>query len=37
LTLYWADGELALPRATKDELARQLVAHVAERYRAARG
>jgi phosphopantothenoylcysteine decarboxylase/phosphopantothenate--cysteine ligase len=36
LTLYWADGELALPRATKDELARQLVAHVAERYRAAR-
>jgi phosphopantothenoylcysteine decarboxylase/phosphopantothenate--cysteine ligase len=37
LTLYWADGELALPRATKDELARRLVAHVAERYRAARG
>ncbi|MGN6653953.1 MAG: bifunctional phosphopantothenoylcysteine decarboxylase/phosphopantothenate--cysteine ligase CoaBC [Rhodanobacter sp.] len=37
LTLYWADGELALPRASKDELARQLVGHVAERYRAARG
>jgi phosphopantothenoylcysteine decarboxylase/phosphopantothenate--cysteine ligase len=37
LTLYWDDGELALPRATKDELARQLVAHVAERYRATRG
>ena len=36
LTLYWADGELALPRAAKSELARQLVAQVAERYRAAR-
>jgi len=37
LTLYWADGELALPRAAKSELARQLIAQVAERYRATRG
>ncbi|CAM5492833.1 bifunctional phosphopantothenoylcysteine decarboxylase/phosphopantothenate--cysteine ligase CoaBC [Rhodanobacter lindaniclasticus] len=37
LTLYWTDGELALPRATKGALARQLIAHVAERYRATRG
>ena len=36
LTLYWADGELALPRADKSELARQLVAQVAARYRATR-
>ncbi len=34
LTLYWADGELALPRAGKSELARQLVAQIAVRYRA---
>ncbi|HXD35847.1 MAG TPA: bifunctional phosphopantothenoylcysteine decarboxylase/phosphopantothenate--cysteine ligase CoaBC [Rhodanobacter sp.] len=34
LTLYWADGELALPRAGKDELARQLIAQVAARYQA---
>ncbi|TAL89051.1 MAG: bifunctional phosphopantothenoylcysteine decarboxylase/phosphopantothenate--cysteine ligase CoaBC [Rhodanobacter sp.] len=34
LTLYWADGELALPRADKSELARQLIAQVAVRYRA---
>lgn len=37
LTLYWTDGELALPRAAKSELARQLIAQVAARYRAARG
>jgi phosphopantothenoylcysteine decarboxylase / phosphopantothenate---cysteine ligase len=37
LTLYWADGAAELPRAAKPELARQLIAHVAERYRAARG
>jgi len=36
LTLYWAGGECALPRAAKSELARQLVARVAERYRVAR-
>jgi phosphopantothenoylcysteine decarboxylase/phosphopantothenate--cysteine ligase len=37
LTLYWADGAAELPRAEKSELARRLIAHVAERYRAARG
>jgi phosphopantothenoylcysteine decarboxylase/phosphopantothenate--cysteine ligase len=37
LTLYWADGVAALPRAAKPELARQLIACVAERYRATRG
>ena len=37
LTLYWADGAVELPRAEKSELARQLVARVAERYRATRG
>jgi phosphopantothenoylcysteine decarboxylase/phosphopantothenate--cysteine ligase len=36
LTLYWADGELELPRTGKAELAHQLVAEVAARYRAAR-
>ncbi|HZX72226.1 MAG TPA: bifunctional phosphopantothenoylcysteine decarboxylase/phosphopantothenate--cysteine ligase CoaBC [Rhodanobacter sp.] len=36
LTLYWADGEQALPRAPKSELARQLIAQVASRYRATR-
>ncbi len=36
LTLYWADGELALPRAGKCELARQLIVQVAARYRATR-
>ena len=36
LTLYWADGELVLPRAAKSELARELIAQVASRYRAAR-
>lgn len=37
LTLYWADGVAELPRAAKPELARQLIACVAERYRATRG
>jgi phosphopantothenoylcysteine decarboxylase/phosphopantothenate--cysteine ligase len=37
LTLYWAGGEAGLPRMDKSELARQLIAHVAERYRATRG
>ena len=36
LTLYWAGGERALPRAAKTVLARELIACVAERYRAAR-
>ena len=37
LTLYWADGAIELPRTSKAELARQLIAHVAARYRATRG
>jgi len=37
LTLYWADGAAELPRTSKAELAHQLVARVAERYRATRG
>jgi phosphopantothenoylcysteine decarboxylase/phosphopantothenate--cysteine ligase len=36
LTLYWADGALELPRASKPELAQQLIAQVAERYRSVR-
>jgi phosphopantothenoylcysteine decarboxylase/phosphopantothenate--cysteine ligase len=36
LTLYGPDGAIELPRASKSELARQLVARVAERYRAVR-
>lgn len=36
LSLYWADGAIDLPRAAKSELARQLIAQVAERYRASR-
>ncbi|MFC5527727.1 bifunctional phosphopantothenoylcysteine decarboxylase/phosphopantothenate--cysteine ligase CoaBC [Rhodanobacter ginsengisoli] len=36
LTLYWDGGALELPRASKPELARQLIARVAERYRAVR-
>ncbi len=35
LTLYWAGGECELPRAAKSELARGLIARVAERYQAA--
>jgi phosphopantothenoylcysteine decarboxylase/phosphopantothenate--cysteine ligase len=37
LTLYWTGGAAELPRAGKSELARQLIAHVSERYRATRG
>ncbi|HEY9131631.1 MAG TPA: bifunctional phosphopantothenoylcysteine decarboxylase/phosphopantothenate--cysteine ligase CoaBC [Dyella sp.] len=37
LSLFWPDGEAALPRASKRELARHLVAKLAERYRARRG
>jgi phosphopantothenoylcysteine decarboxylase / phosphopantothenate---cysteine ligase len=36
LTLYWTDGTAELPRAAKPELARQLIAHLAARYRATR-
>lgn len=36
LTLYWADGVAELPRAPKSELARQLIEHVATRYRISR-
>lgn len=36
LSLYWADGEVELPRTDKAALARQLIAHVAARYKAAR-
>ena len=34
LHLFWADGDAALPRASKRELARQLVAILAERFHA---
>ncbi|AHX15391.1 phosphopantothenoylcysteine decarboxylase [Dyella jiangningensis] len=37
LTLYGPDGAIELPRASKSELARQLVAKIAERYVAVRG
>ncbi|MEP7187335.1 MAG: bifunctional phosphopantothenoylcysteine decarboxylase/phosphopantothenate--cysteine ligase CoaBC [Rhodanobacter sp.] len=37
LTLYWGDGSVELQRTGKCELACQLIAHVAERYRAVRG
>ena len=37
LDLYWKGGSRALPRAGKCELARELVACVAERYREVRG
>ena len=36
LTLYWADGQAELPRVDKAELARQLIAQVAVRYKTAR-
>lgn len=36
LTLYGPDGAIELPRASKTELARQLVTRIAERYRAVR-
>ncbi|WP_130621035.1 bifunctional phosphopantothenoylcysteine decarboxylase/phosphopantothenate--cysteine ligase CoaBC [Dyella amyloliquefaciens] len=37
LTLYGPEGAIELPRASKTELARQLVAKIAERYVAVRG
>ena len=37
LTLLWPDGELALPRASKAELARRLLLHVSERIRSRQG
>ncbi|GLQ97731.1 bifunctional phosphopantothenoylcysteine decarboxylase/phosphopantothenate--cysteine ligase CoaBC [Dyella mobilis] len=37
LTLYWAGGVAELPRADKTALARQLIEHVAARYKAVRG
>ncbi|MGY3041796.1 phosphopantothenoylcysteine decarboxylase/phosphopantothenate--cysteine ligase [Rhodanobacter sp. TND4EL1] len=36
LTLYWAEGSAELPRAPKTELARQLIARVAKRFREVR-
>ncbi len=36
LSVHWADGSVDLPRVAKPELARQLIAHVAQRYRASR-
>ncbi|ODV11184.1 MAG: phosphopantothenoylcysteine decarboxylase [Rhodanobacter sp. SCN 68-63] len=36
LTLYWADGSQELPRASKTELARELVTCVAERFKQVR-
>ena len=36
LDLYWRDGGVRLPRASKPELAQQLMAAVAERYKASR-
>ena len=36
LTLYWADGSQELPRTSKTELARELVARIAERFQRAR-
>jgi phosphopantothenoylcysteine decarboxylase / phosphopantothenate---cysteine ligase len=37
ITLYWTDGSAELPRADKAALARQLVEHIASRYKAVRG
>ncbi|RDI99194.1 bifunctional phosphopantothenoylcysteine decarboxylase/phosphopantothenate--cysteine ligase CoaBC [Dyella solisilvae] len=37
LTLYGPEGAIELPRASKTELAHQLVARIAERYQAVRG
>ena len=36
LSVYWPDGSIDLPRVAKAELARQLIAQVAHRYRASR-
>jgi hypothetical protein len=32
LNLYWADESVELPLASKDKLARQLIASIAQRY-----
>ncbi|QDE41268.1 bifunctional phosphopantothenoylcysteine decarboxylase/phosphopantothenate--cysteine ligase CoaBC [Luteibacter pinisoli] len=37
LHLFWADGDVALPRVAKTELARQLLTHVAHRFLASQG
>lgn len=37
LHLFWNGGEMALSRAPKPELATELIARIAERYRASRG
>jgi phosphopantothenoylcysteine decarboxylase/phosphopantothenate--cysteine ligase len=37
LQLYWRDGVAALPLAPKTDLARQLVAHIAQRFLAGIG
>jgi phosphopantothenoylcysteine decarboxylase / phosphopantothenate---cysteine ligase len=37
LHLFWADGDVALPRAPKTALAHQFVAHVADRFLAKHG
>jgi phosphopantothenoylcysteine decarboxylase/phosphopantothenate--cysteine ligase len=36
LNVYWPGGSLELARADKEQLARQLVASIAQRYRAVR-
>jgi len=36
LTLYWTDGTLELPRASKPVLAQQLIEQIAERFRSGR-
>ena len=36
LTLYWEGGSKELPRASKTELARELVARIAERFQRVR-
>ena len=37
ITVYWADGSAQLARADKAVLARQLIEHIASRYKAVRG
>ncbi|MDF3983561.1 bifunctional phosphopantothenoylcysteine decarboxylase/phosphopantothenate--cysteine ligase CoaBC [Luteibacter sp. PPL201] len=37
LVLYWRDGSVSLPRMPKTDLARQLVAHIAERFLSGHG
>jgi phosphopantothenoylcysteine decarboxylase/phosphopantothenate--cysteine ligase len=37
LHLFWADGDVALPRVAKTELARQLLTYVAHRFLASQG